>query len=257
VPTAGNDLTLIGLLAAAGVVFGLFGGLLTWVRGKSGNVYIKATLPAVALWVVSMGFRIGLDVWSSYGSGVRHLATFSIAHQITSREAWTTALVLMAFGELAYGLSIMATSGTAIGLVAGVGAWALADRSVEHAAFRAEHDRALVLLAEVEASRHAQREAAAAQERNRIAGEMHDVLAHSLAGFPCSCRRSGPWRPRRAPGRRVPPSVRCAGRGFAAWQTSKDWSTGSRARSASVLTDSQGASTPRPAMPSTGRSRRP
>lgn len=100
VPTAGNDLTLIVLLAAVGIVFGLFGGLLTRVRSKSGNVYIKATLPAVALWVISMGFRMGLDVWSSYGSGVQHLASFSAAHQITSREAWTTALVLMAFGEV-------------------------------------------------------------------------------------------------------------------------------------------------------------
>jgi signal transduction histidine kinase len=68
-------------------------------------------------------------------------------------------------------------------LLAGAGAWALADRAVEHAAFEAERDRALALLAEVEASRQAQREAAAAEERNRIAGEMHDVLAHSLAGL--------------------------------------------------------------------------
>lgn len=35
VPTAGNDLTLIGLLTATGVVFGLFGGLLTRVRNQS------------------------------------------------------------------------------------------------------------------------------------------------------------------------------------------------------------------------------
>jgi hypothetical protein len=54
----------------------------------------------VALWVLSMGFRMGLDVWSNYGSGVRHIATFSAAHQITSREAWVTALILMAFGEV-------------------------------------------------------------------------------------------------------------------------------------------------------------
>jgi hypothetical protein len=100
VPTAGNDLTLIGLLTAVGVVFGLLGGLLTRVRSRSGNVFIRATAPAVALWVISMGFRMGLDIWSNYGSGVRQLATFSAAHQITSREAWVTALILMAFGEV-------------------------------------------------------------------------------------------------------------------------------------------------------------
>jgi hypothetical protein len=100
IPTAGNDLVLIGLLTGVGVVFGLLGGLLTRVRGESGNVYIKATLPAVALWVLSMGFRMGLDIWSNYGSGVHRLATFSAAHQITSRETWVTALILMAFGEV-------------------------------------------------------------------------------------------------------------------------------------------------------------
>jgi signal transduction histidine kinase len=85
--------------------------------------------------------------------------------------------------SVAFGVSIMVISGSPIGLLAGVGAWALADRSIEHAAFQAERDRALALLAEVEASRQAQREAAAAEERNRIAREMHDVLAHSLAGL--------------------------------------------------------------------------
>ena len=85
--------------------------------------------------------------------------------------------------SVAFGVSIMVLSGTPVGLLGAAGAWALADRSVEHAAFRAERDRALALLAEVEASRQAQREAAAAEERNRIAQEMHDVLAHSLAGL--------------------------------------------------------------------------
>ena len=85
--------------------------------------------------------------------------------------------------SVAFGVSVMAISGSPVGLLAGAGAWALADRSVEQAAYRAERDRALALLAEVEASRQAQREAAAAEERNRIAHEMHDVLAHSLAGL--------------------------------------------------------------------------
>jgi signal transduction histidine kinase len=85
--------------------------------------------------------------------------------------------------SVAFGVVVVVISGSPVGLLAGAGAWSLADRSVEHAAFRAEHDRALALLAEVEASRQAQREAAAAEERNRIATEMHDVLAHSLAGL--------------------------------------------------------------------------
>jgi signal transduction histidine kinase len=85
--------------------------------------------------------------------------------------------------SVAFGVTVWLISGNPIGLLAGVGAWALADRSIERAAFEAERDRALALLAEVEASRQTQLEAAAAEERNRIAREMHDVLAHSLAGL--------------------------------------------------------------------------
>ena len=92
----------------------------------------------------------------------------------------TAALVLVAG---AFGAVIMAITGSVAGLLAGAGAWFIADRSVEQAALQAERDRAVALLAEVEASRLALREAAATEERNRIAKEMHDVLAHSLAGL--------------------------------------------------------------------------
>jgi signal transduction histidine kinase len=95
---------------------------------------------------------------------------------------WVRNLVI-GLVSAAFGVSIWVISGSPVGLLAGAGAWALADRSIERAAFEAERDRALALLAEVEASRQTQLEAAAAEERNRIAGEMHDVLAHSLAGL--------------------------------------------------------------------------
>jgi len=47
-----------------------------------------------------MGFRMAFAVWSSYGSGVSHIAGFSAAHDITSGQAWVTALIFMAFGEV-------------------------------------------------------------------------------------------------------------------------------------------------------------
>ena len=100
VPTAGNDLILIALLTGVGVVFGLLSGLLTQVRYHGGNVCIKATLSAAGLWVISMGARMAFAVWSSSGSGGRHVASFSAAHDITSSQAWVTALILMAFGEV-------------------------------------------------------------------------------------------------------------------------------------------------------------
>jgi hypothetical protein len=101
IPTAGNDLVLITLLAGLGAAFGLAGGLLTRVRRRAdGHVYLKATASAAALWVVSMGFRMGFAVWASTTAGGAHVAAFSAAHGITAGQAWVTALILMAFGEV-------------------------------------------------------------------------------------------------------------------------------------------------------------
>ena len=62
IPTAGNDPLLIGLFAGIGIAFGLAGGLITRVRFADGHIRVKATLGAAALWVVSMGFRLGFAV---------------------------------------------------------------------------------------------------------------------------------------------------------------------------------------------------
>ncbi|HEV2635992.1 MAG TPA: sensor histidine kinase [Actinocrinis sp.] len=48
---------------------------------------------------------------------------------------------------------------------------------------RNDKEQAETLLAHVEATRHAQAEAAALAERQHLAREMHDVLAHSLSGL--------------------------------------------------------------------------
>jgi hypothetical protein len=111
IPTAGNDVVLIAAFTAVGAVFGLFGGLLTKVRASEGNAYVKASAGAAALWVTSMGFRLGFAVWSSHASGLASLTRFSAAHDITSGEAWTAALILMAFGEVAVRLGIIVLRG--------------------------------------------------------------------------------------------------------------------------------------------------
>jgi signal transduction histidine kinase len=48
---------------------------------------------------------------------------------------------------------------------------------------RAAHEQSQQLILELEASRAAQAEAAALGERQRLAREIHDVLAHSLSGL--------------------------------------------------------------------------
>jgi len=100
IPTAGNDVPLAVIFAATGVAFGVAGGLLTRVRYADGHVLIKATHGAAALWIISMGFRLGFAVWSTHPSGAAHLTSFSAAHSITSGQAWVVALLLMAVGEV-------------------------------------------------------------------------------------------------------------------------------------------------------------
>jgi hypothetical protein len=111
IPTAGKDVLLAVVFAATGVVFGLAGGLLTSVRHAGGHVLIKASPRAAALWIISMGFRLGFAVWSTHPSGAAHLTSFSAAHHITSGQAWVVALLLMAVGEVVVRLGTIVIRG--------------------------------------------------------------------------------------------------------------------------------------------------
>jgi hypothetical protein len=122
VPTAGNDLALVALLGVVGVVFGLAGGLLTRVRRRDGQACIKATAGAAALWVVSMGCRMAFAVWAASASGAAHVASFSAAHDITSAQAWVTALIVMAFGEVIVRLAVIIIRGQRLTAAGGRGA---------------------------------------------------------------------------------------------------------------------------------------
>lgn len=72
---------------------------------------------------------------------------------------------------------------------------------------RESQDRTEVLMAQLQDARDAEAAAAALAERSRIAGELHDVLAHSLSGLaiqlqgarkPSGSRISTAWQPRRS-----------------------------------------------------------
>lgn len=67
VPTAGNDLVLIGTLAGVGAVLGVAGGVYTRIRVASGHLLIKAGAVSAILWVVGMGARMGFQLWVQHG----------------------------------------------------------------------------------------------------------------------------------------------------------------------------------------------
>jgi hypothetical protein len=100
VPTAGNDLVLIGVLAAFGLILGTAAGQSTFVRRREDGVVVaRAGWLAGFFWVLGMGLRFAFLVWINH-SGAASLMHFSATHSITSGQAWTDALLAMAVFEV-------------------------------------------------------------------------------------------------------------------------------------------------------------
>jgi FtsH-binding integral membrane protein len=100
IPTAGNDLVLVAALMAVGVTFGGLSALATSVRTDGGRYALaRSRALAVALWIIGIGSRIAFVLYSEHG-GASHIASFSAHHNITTADAWTAALVLMALAEV-------------------------------------------------------------------------------------------------------------------------------------------------------------
>ena len=107
IPTGGNDLLLIAGLAGVGVLLGTLSGLVTRVRADGGRyALVQAGWASAGLWVLGMGSRMAFSVWVANG-GQDAVGRFSAAHHITSGEAWTAALVLMAIGEVAARIGVL------------------------------------------------------------------------------------------------------------------------------------------------------
>ncbi|MGC9670296.1 hypothetical protein ACNTMW_27600 [Planosporangium sp. 12N6] len=96
VPTAGNDVGLDLVGAAAGTVLGLIAAALVRIdRDTTGRLVMRAGAAYAALWGAVVGgrmlFAYGAEHWFPAAIG-----RFSMTHQITGADAWTTAFVLMA-----------------------------------------------------------------------------------------------------------------------------------------------------------------
>jgi hypothetical protein len=101
IPTAGNDLVLVGALALAGGLIGVASGQTVFLRrDERGAVLARAGWASACFWVLGMGSRFAFVLWLTH-SGTSTIADFSARHSITSQEVWTVALLAMAVFEVA------------------------------------------------------------------------------------------------------------------------------------------------------------
>jgi len=110
VPTAGNDLVLVGALGALGLSLGIASGLATQVRaGGEGVALARVGWLAGVLLMVGICGRMAFVFVVNHGAESA-LRSFSVAQHIGA-AAWPVALVLMAVCEVVTRLAIVQIRG--------------------------------------------------------------------------------------------------------------------------------------------------
>ena len=103
----GNDLALILILTAVGIVLGVLSALPDRIwRGQDQQLLSRAVAVSVIVWIIGMGFRFGFAFYAYHGGGPA-VARFSAQHALSGANIWTTALVLMAFGQVLARLGVL------------------------------------------------------------------------------------------------------------------------------------------------------
>ena len=107
VPAGGNDLLLELACVAAGAVMGCLSGLFTHLRrDRDGLVLGHAGWVSASLWVTGVGARMAFVFAATHGLGPA-IGRFSVAHHITSAQAWAAALVMMALADVLTRLAVL------------------------------------------------------------------------------------------------------------------------------------------------------
>ena len=162
-------------------------------RGVSGG--IVTALAATALLLMRHGTRgfgqtmvviasvAGLAATLLAPAGLAEVVVFIVASRMPRVFSGNALRNLMVLDALAVAGVIGWVSHSVVGALSGFGIPLLVQRAMEHEQLIVERDRAQALLAEVEARRESETQAVALRERGRIARELHDVLAHTLAGL--------------------------------------------------------------------------
>src|SRR5271166_4191311 len=98
VPTAGNDLILVGLLASVGLALGVLGGFATHIRIGADAPLARVGWIAGALLIAGITSRL-VFVYAVHHGAYHAVSAFSIANHIGA-AAWPVALVSMALIEV-------------------------------------------------------------------------------------------------------------------------------------------------------------
>ena len=145
--------------------------------------FVQADRPALRRAALLITTIAGLAACFTAPQGLAEIFVVVAASRATSAFEGRALTWFVVLDTVAFALTVGAITHSYPGLLAGLGIPALVQRAVEHRDLVRERDRATALLAEVQRGRESEARAAALQERGRIAREMHDVLAHSLAGL--------------------------------------------------------------------------
>jgi hypothetical protein len=100
IPTGGNDLVLVVVLALVGLLIGTASGQAVMMRRDAdGDVLARSGWISGFFWVLGMGSRFAFLIWVNNG-GAATIGHFSATHSITGGAAWTVALLAMAVFEV-------------------------------------------------------------------------------------------------------------------------------------------------------------
>src|SRR3954452_1114726 len=188
-----------GLTTAAVVVISSIDAGLP--AGRTASAVVVLTVLALALWCAALLRRIrgprllaaalmgtgmagaALDVLRPAGPGfvLAYMAMAGLGLGLPRRPALTCGAVVVAGTAAAEAVTSEHPVSAALTLAAGAGALFLATALA--AVSRDAHAQAEALLAQEAATRAAREEAAVLGERQRLARELHDVLAHTLSGL--------------------------------------------------------------------------